>query len=105
MEPYIPININSSVYKTKNLNIENLENKRKDGKISYSLNTWGNNLHIIIQKQLSNNNNINNNNNNNNNNQPSLNVNINCNNISEKKLSRNEKKKCLIWKVLIKEKI
>ena len=39
MEPYIPININSSVYKTKNLNIENLENKRKDGKISYSLNT------------------------------------------------------------------
>ncbi len=30
MEPYFPININSSVYKTKNLNIEN---KRKDGKI------------------------------------------------------------------------
>ncbi len=87
MEPYFPININSSVYKTKNLNIENLENKRKDGKISYGLNTGGNNVYIIIQKQLSNNNNINNNNN-----QQSLNVNINCNNISEKKLSRNEKK-------------
>ena len=99
--PYIPININSNIFKTKNLNIEkkkNIENKRKDGKISYDLNTGGNNVHIIIQKQLSGNNNIdNNNNNNNNNNQPSLNININCNNnICEKKISRNEKKNCSI---------
>ena len=93
--------------KQKILNIENKKIQKikdKDGKISYDLNTGGNNIHIIIQKQLSNNNNINNNNN-----QPSLNININCNyNIFEKKLSRNEKKNvlcCLICKILYKEKI
>ena len=83
--PYIPININSNIFKTKNLNIEkkkNIENKRKDGKISYDLNTGGNNVHIIIQKQLSNNNN-----------QPSLNININWNNnISEKYYQEMKKK-------------
>ena len=93
--PYIPIKINSNIFKIKNLNIEkkkDIENKRKDGKISYDLNTEENNVHITIQKQLNNNNNIYNNINNNNN-QPSLNININCNNnICEKKFSRNEKK-------------
>ena len=94
--PYIPINIiNSNIFKIKKLNIEkkkDIENKRKDGKISYDLNTEENNVHITIQKQLNNNNNIYNNINNNNN-QPSLNININCNNnICEKKFSRNEKK-------------
>ena len=96
----IPISNNqnsqfSNLFKPKNINVEQkktTEIKRKDNKISYDLNTNGNNVHISIHKQTSSNNN--NNNINNSNNQPSLNININCNqnnNLIEKKLSRNDK--------------
>ncbi len=91
----VPIITNSNVNKSNNNNFEqkkkSIENKRKDNKISYDLNTGENNVHISIQKQsFSNNNNTNNINNNN---QPSVNINIHCNNnIIEKKLSRNDKK-------------
>ena len=93
--PPIPISTNLNMNKSKNNNFEqkkkSIETKRKDGKISYDLNTGGNNVHISIQKQsFSNNNNTNNIINNN---QPSLNINIHCNNNTrEKKLSRNDKK-------------
>ena len=97
----IPISNNptfqfSNLFKTKNLNEEqkkNPESKRKDGKISYDLNSNGNNVHISIHKQTSSN--TNNNNNSNSNTQPSVNININYqngnNNLIEKKVSRNEK--------------
>ena len=97
----IPISNNpnsqfSNLFKTKNINIEqkkNPESKRKDGKISYDLNSNGNNVHISIHKQTASN--TNNNNNSNSNTQPSVNININCqnntNNLIEKKVSRNEK--------------
>ncbi len=92
--PPIPISTNLNMNKSKNNNFEqkkkSIETKRKDGKISYDLNTGGNNVHISIQKQS-----FSNNNNTNNiiNNQPSLNINIHCNNNTrEKKLSRNDKK-------------
>ena len=92
----IPNNQNSqfsNLFKSKNINLnkkKELETKRKDNKISYILNTNGNNVHISIHKQTSNNNN----NNNINYNQPNLNININCNqnnNLNEKKFSRNDK--------------
>ena len=92
----IPNNQNSqfsNLFKSKNINLnkkKELETKRKDNKISYILNTNGNNVHISIHKQTSNNNN----NNNINYNQPNLNMNINCNqnnNLNEKKFSRNDK--------------
>ena len=92
----IPNNQNSqfsNLFKSKNINLnkkKELETKRKDNKISYILNTNGNNVHISIHKQTSNNNN----NNNINYNQPNLNININCNqnnNLNEKKYSRNDK--------------
>ena len=92
----IPNNQNSQFsnsFKSKNINLnkkKELETKRKDNKISYILNTNGNNVHISIHKQTSNNNN----NNNINYNQPNLNININCNqnnNLNEKKFSRNDK--------------
>ena len=92
----IPNNQNSqfsNLFKSKNINSNKkkaLETKRKDNKISYVLNTNGNNVHISIHKQTSNNNN----NNNINYNQPNLNININCNqnnNLNEKTFSRNDK--------------
>ncbi len=92
----IPNNQNSqfsNLFKSKNINSNKkkaLETKRKDNKISYVLNTNGNNVHISIHKQTSNNNN----NNNINYNQPNLNININCNqnnNLNEKNFSRNDK--------------
>ena len=91
----------SNVFKAKNFNKKKIiESKRKDEKILYDLNSLENNLQISINKHLSNNNNISNITNSTNN--RSLNININCiNNISEKKLSRNERKSSSILSNLL----
>ena len=91
----------SNVFNSKNFNKKKIkESKRKDEKILYDLNSLENNLQISINKHLSNNNNISNITNSTNN--RSLNININCiNNISEKRLSRNERKSSSILSNLL----